>query len=290
MDTVISQAEESNRNWGRIISTIVHIILIALMFYHWEGLKYQDPPEGLGGTEISFGQPEVGLNAPPAGGAEQEEEEEEVEPPVEEEVQPEEVVEEVVEVPKVEPKPKEKEREAQKELDRKKKIEREKELEKQKEIERKKEEARREQERRDKAKEDKKKLFGKPGTGSGGGNDNGTGAGAGNGGKPGNQGGDGNGFSLDGLGGASISGDLGGRGVLKKGTFNPPSQTSGVVNIRVCANDRGEVVSAKYTQGGSTIPYSNPNAKAAVKAAWKWKFDKGSGRDCGVLTYNIKLK
>ena len=32
MDSLLSPAEEKNRNIGRIISTVVHIILIALLF------------------------------------------------------------------------------------------------------------------------------------------------------------------------------------------------------------------------------------------------------------------
>jgi len=102
------RTESKNKNWGRIVSTIVHIILIALLFYNWDALKYQDPPPGLAGTEISFGEPELGMNSEeaPLGETMEEEEEEPVEEePVEEEVEP--VEEEVIEEPKVEPEPKE---------------------------------------------------------------------------------------------------------------------------------------------------------------------------------------
>ncbi len=154
-----------------------------------------------------------------------------------------------------------------------------------------------EQERRDKVKNNAGSAFGKPGS---------SGQGAGGGGKPGNGGinggtgddpfgksngtGGGTGGG-DGTGtGASIGGGLGGRSVERRGTINDSSQKSGKVVIEVCVNASGNVVSADYTQRGSTTSDSELK-NAAIRAAKGYKFAPSSAdQQCGTITFNFKLK
>ena len=156
---------------------------------------------------------------------------------------------------------------------------------------------RREQEERDKKKGQFGGSFGKPGS---------TGTGQGNTGKPGNQGipggtgdnpfgkstgtGGGTGGG-DGTGtGASIGGGLGGRKVVQRGRISDNSQKQGKVVIEVCVDGNGSVVSADYTQRGSTTSDSELRSKA-LSAARGYKFAaSGSAKECGTITFNFQLK
>lgn len=156
---------------------------------------------------------------------------------------------------------------------------------------------RREQEERDKKKGQFGGSFGKPGS---------TGTGQGNTGKPGNQGipggtgdnpfgksagdGGGSGGGSGGGTGASIGGGLGGRKVVRRGSINDNSQKSGKVVIEVCVDGDGNVISADYTQRGSTTNDSELRSKA-IAAARGYKFAaSGSGQECGTITFNFQLK
>lgn len=154
-----------------------------------------------------------------------------------------------------------------------------------------------EQAKRDKVKNNAGSAFGKPGS---------NGQGAGGGGKPGNGGinggtgdnpfgksngtGGGTGGG-DGTGtGASIGGGLGGRAVEKRGRINDTSQKSGKVVIEVCVDRSGNVVSADYTQRGSTTSDSELKSKA-IQAAKGYKFAASSAdQQCGTITFNFQLK
>jgi TonB family protein len=149
---------------------------------------------------------------------------------------------------------------------------------------------------------DKKKgqfggSFGKPGA---------TGTGQGNTGKPGNQGvpggtgdnpfgktpgtGGGQGGG-DGTGtGSSVGGGLGGRKVTQRGRVNDTSQKSGKVVVEVCVDTEGNVVSADYTQRGSTTSDSELRSKA-ISAAKQFRFAPSqSSKECGTITFNFQLK
>ena len=156
--------------------------------------------------------------------------------------------------------------------------------------------------RQEQAEKDKKKgqfggSFGKPGS---------TGTGQGNTGKPGNQGipggtgdnpfgkstgtGGGTGGG-DGTGtGASVGGGLGGRKVVNRGSINDNSQKQGKVVIEVCVDGTGKVISADYTQRGSTTGDSELRNKA-LAAARGYRFAaSGSAKECGTITFNFQLK
>ncbi|MEM6965549.1 MAG: cell envelope integrity protein TolA [Bacteroidota bacterium] len=316
MDSLLSPSEERNRKIGRVISTIVHIILIALLFFNF--FTYPDPPPGQEGVLVSFGEPELGMNDDPAdAGGEVVEQPEPVEEKVEE--TPEEVVEEVpvVEEPKVEPKKEQpkpdnnkiKEDAASKERALRKKREEEKkqreaaEAKKKAEAEARKKRA--EAEAKRKAEEARKKAeaeakrkaeaeakrradAAKKASGLFGNNNNGSGSGSG--GNEGNQGqvdGDPSGSALEGLGVGSVGGNLRGRG----GTgpkFNPKAQVSGRVTVKVCVDDSGKVTSTRRTISNTTITNESV-IRQAEAAAKKWTFKPGE-EACGTVTYVIKLK
>ncbi len=323
MDQLLSPAEEKFKNVGKIVSTVIHIIIVVLLFLNI--FTYPDPPPGQEGVLVSLGQPEVGMNDAPADAAAEPETAEEVadEPieetvtePVEEEV--EEEPEPVVEEPKVEPKKEDtkaaddkkikedkasKERALQREKEKKKREEAAKEAKKKADAEAraKKEAARKaklaEEARKKAAREKaareaaeakrradaKKKAEGMFNTG-------GSGSGTGSGGSTGNQGqtdGDPSGTALDGLGVGSVGGNLRGRGG-KGPSFDPAAQVSGKVTIKVCVDGSGRVKSAKRTLSNTTITNSTV-LRQAEKAALKWRFKAGD-EACGTVTYVIKFK
>ncbi|MEO6760635.1 MAG: energy transducer TonB [Saprospiraceae bacterium] len=136
---------------------------------------------------------------------------------------------------------------------------------------------------------------------------NGNGSGQGNTGKPGNQGiptgtgtnpngtsnGDGGGTGGgSGTGtGVSVGGGLGGRAIANRGPVNDNSQKSGTVVIKICVDGSGNVISADYTQAGSTTTDAELRNKALASARqYRFKPGGSGGTDCGTLTYNFRLK
>lgn len=62
----------------------------------------------------------------------------------------------------------------------------------------------------------------------------------------------------------------------------------GKVAIAVCVNTQGEVTTAKFKAvGSSTIDADLINI--AVQNAKSFRFDKGSGEDCGIITYRFNM-
>ncbi len=119
----------------------------------------------------------------------------------------------------------------------------------------------------------------------------GKGKGKGDTGKPGNQGdpnGDPNADNLSGIaGGGSIGGALGNRGVASRpGNFKHNCPETGKVVVRVCADEAGTVISAEFTQSGSTVS-ATCNKTQAINHAKKYKFKKGDRTECGTITYNF---
>ncbi len=101
--------------------------------------------------------------------------------------------------------------------------------------------------------------------------------------------------STDALSGISkgkgnIGGGLADRGVRYEPDIDENSQKSGKVVIRVCVNNQGEVIEAKYTQLGSTTTDTDL-VNAAIAGAKRYKFSKSPiERQCGTITIEFKLK
>lgn len=124
---------------------------------------------------------------------------------------------------------------------------------------------------------------------------NGGGSGRGDNGKTGNQGdpnGDPNSDNLKGIstGSGKIGGGLGGRDVVSSSPITENSQKTGIVVINVCVDHTGKVISAKYTQKGSTTTDAGLR-QTAEENARNFKFSASSvDEQCGTITYSFKVK
>lgn len=88
--------------------------------------------------------------------------------------------------------------------------------------------------------------------------------------------------------GVSVGGGLGGRAVVQRGRINDSSQKSGKVVIEVCVNSSGSVISAEYTQRGSTTADSELRTQA-IQAARSYRYAASSiDRECGTITFNFQ--
>lgn len=123
----------------------------------------------------------------------------------------------------------------------------------------------------------------------------GDGKGKGNTGKPGNQGdpgGDPDSDVLEGIstGSGKVGGGLGSRGIVNSPKVTDNSQKTGRVVIKVCVGSTGSVVSAEFTQRGSTTTDSRLR-QIAVANAKKYKFSRGGPeKQCGTITYDFKVR
>ena len=121
------------------------------------------------------------------------------------------------------------------------------------------------------------------------------GKGKGNTGTPGNQGdplGDPNAKALEGIstGTGNVGGGLAGRGVRYVPKIEDKSQESGTVVVRVCVDKHGDVISADYTQKGSTTTDAHL-IDIAKKSARKYKFTPGtSEKQCGTISVKFILQ
>ena len=122
-----------------------------------------------------------------------------------------------------------------------------------------------------------------------------SGTGKGNTGTPGNQGvqdGDPDAAALEGIstGSGMVGGGLSNRGVLYEPNIDDASQKAGRVVVSVCVDGNGDVVSATYTQRGSTTTDSELRA-LAEKSARKFKFNRAEiDKQCGTITIDFKLQ
>jgi len=305
-----TKSNEKDRRRGWYTSLTVHAILLVLAILPF--MTYQNPPPGQQGVLVSFGAPDMGSgdDRPDT----QQEEEVEPEPPSEEEEVVEEEVEAEPEVAEAEPEEVVAEPEAAKEVvtsdepdavaikkkkeeEAKKKADAAEAKKKAEEAEKKAEEAKKkalaEAEAKKKAEEEAKqkaeyeaakKQFGDS-----------FGSGKGKTDKPGNQGdpnGDPDAKKLEGIstGSGMVGGGLGDRGVTYEPKIKDSSQKTGTVVVRVCVNRNGEVVSADYTQKGSTTTDSELR-KIAIESANKFKFSKSSvDKQCGTITIDFKVR
>ncbi|MEZ4907470.1 MAG: cell envelope integrity protein TolA [Saprospiraceae bacterium] len=80
------------------------------------------------------------------------------------------------------------------------------------------------------------------------------------------------------------------RGILYEPKFEDNSQKSGIVVIRLCVNNNGEVISAKYTQRGSTTTDSHL-IQIAENNAKKYKFAPSELKEqCGNVSISFIVK
>ena len=277
MDVFFELEEKRNRTKSRWWSILIHIGLVLLALLPL--LTYPVPPPGQKGILVNLGNPDTGQGEKPA-----------PETPTEIPESSQEPVEEVENIP-VKPvetapppeKPQEKlTSDSDIILERKKREEERKKEEEEAAKKAEEENAAREKARLDaeaaKTKSDIGGLFG----------------GQGNTGKPGQQGdpeGDPNEERLQGIstGAGVVGGSLGNRGVVTIPKIKDKSQKEGKVVINVCVDKAGKVISADFTQRGSTS--TDPTlVKLATENARLWKFMPGdTDRQCGTITYQFKL-
>lgn len=123
----------------------------------------------------------------------------------------------------------------------------------------------------------------------------GNGTGRGNTGKPGNQGdpnGDPNSDILTGIstGSGKVGGGLGGRGMVYGPKIQENSQRTGRVVVNVCVDKSGNVISAKYTQKGSTTADASLR-QISEESSKRFKFSPSDiTEQCGTITYDFKVK
>lgn len=80
------------------------------------------------------------------------------------------------------------------------------------------------------------------------------------------------------------------RSVVSAPAINENSQKTGKVAVDICINQDGKVLSANYTQKGSTTTDANL-VKVAEKAAKKYTFTPSiTTKQCGVIVIEFKLK
>ena len=83
---------------------------------------------------------------------------------------------------------------------------------------------------------------------------------------------------------------LGSRGLLFAPVISDSSQQTGRVVVNICVNAQGKVISADFTQKGSTTTDSHL-ISLAVSNAKKYKFSESStAEQCGDITIDFKLK
>ncbi|MFK8005031.1 MAG: cell envelope integrity protein TolA [Saprospiraceae bacterium] len=267
----ISTEELKNKKVGKITTTVIHLILVALLFLNF--FTYPDPPPGQDGIEI-LTSPLAIVSSPEndkSGQDEINEEKEEIVPKkIKEEERPKKQTPKTIDE-------KVKVNDNSEEIALAKKIKEQKDAQEKAqalEEERVQEEKDREAKAND-AKNKNKQLFDNSKNGKPGGIDS-------DGENP-DQG------ILENLGsGMSLGGGLGNRGVVKAPTFDPVEQVKGKVTIDVCVDETGKVYKAKSTIKNTSIT-SQAVIKQAETYAKKWKFQKGK-KACGTITYILKLK
>ena len=80
------------------------------------------------------------------------------------------------------------------------------------------------------------------------------------------------------------------RGILYEPNFEDSSQKSGIVVVKVCINEQGNVISSRYTQRGSTTTDSEL-IEIAVRNAKKYRFSPSDIKEqCGTITIEFIVK
>lgn len=87
-----------------------------------------------------------------------------------------------------------------------------------------------------------------------------------------------------------IGGGLSGRDVVSRPNITDNSQATGKVVVKVCVNNEGKVISAKFTQKGTTATDLGL-IKTAEQGVKKYVFSPGElDKQCGTITVNFKLQ
>lgn len=275
------QGESENKKIGMLTSIILHLLLLLLLFPNF--FKAGEELAGRQGVYIQFGSVDIGgediLEESQMGQEEISEKEsteikEEEVISVEEEASPPDIQSE--EVARDDESPvvvnDEKTEEEKKKSDAERKAE---------------EEARQkaeEEARRQKELEERKKKFGDIFSKGNSGGDNS--------GSTGDPEGNPDSGALDEIakGSGRIGGGLTNRGVLYEPTLSDKSQKSGTVVIEICVNTAGEVISARFTQRGSTTT-DKTLVDIATAGAKKYKFTSAEiEKQCGTVTVNFIVK
>jgi len=284
-----NEVEEQNKKRGLYFSIGVHVVLFLIALLPL--MTYPDPPPEKEGILVNFGAPDQGSgqDAPQTQKSEGitpeppvNEEEPEKQPEVQEEVQKETEASRLKPEEKVlteddsDVKIKEQAEKAKQQSEAKKKAEAEAMRKKQEEAERK---------QKQKEYEASKSGFSEAFKGEGKGSTD----------KPGSEGdekGDPNAEKLKGIstGKGKIGGGLSDRGVAFEPAIRDQTQKAGRVVVKVCVNAEGNVVSADYTQRGSTTTDSDLR-RIAENSARKFRFTEGTlERQCGTITIDFRLK
>jgi len=291
-ELAVNQRYEENQRKARLgsLTTLAIVLILGLLPL----LTYPDPPPGQEGILVNLGVPDEGQgteNAPPSRAQEPVSQPEETTPPpqpdpvpqeqeVEETpVQEEEVI--TTEDPEAIALRKKQEEEARKRREQ----QQQEEARRQAEEERKRREAEARAQKEAEANQLKEQLGGLFGSGEGKGN-------TGTAGNQGDPGGDPDASKLEGIstGAGQVGGGLGGRGIVRSPAVSDNSQKVGRVVLRVCVNAAGNVISADYTQGGSTTTDSQL-IDIAKRNARSWRFSEGNvDRQCGTITYDFKVR
>nr|MBS0038018.1 energy transducer TonB [Saprospiraceae bacterium] len=282
------EKEKEDKKKGMWFSIGYAILLLLILFLPI--LSYTYPPPGQEGILVSFGMPEVGEGddlpdtqqeeivepTPPAEAEPDESEVAETTPPApDDNILTSDTEEEILirEQQEQQRQKEDAERIRQERLARERREAEEAEKKKAEEAQRKQEEY-----------EETKKQFGDL-----------LGGGRGQTGQSGNQGdldGDPDATRLEGIstGSGMVGGGLGNRGVLFEPSIRDNSQKTGKVVVRVCVDSNGEVVSAEYTQRGSTTTDGYLRSKA-IESAQRFKFSQSDvDRQCGTITIDFRLQ
>ncbi len=292
-ETTVTQEDEQNKKRGMIISVAIHVVMVMLALLPL--LTFPDPPPGQEGILVNLGLPDQGQGIENAGPATPEAEEEPEQPreeaatppPTKSEPEPQTPEKEVIttEDPNEVAIRKEKERQKQAEEARKER-ERQEQLEKERQRQAELDRQRQEQARKEKEAADfKENIGGLFGEGEGKGN-------TGTSGNQGDPGGDPDASKLEGIstGSGLVGGGLGNRGVARSHKPQDTSQDQGSVVVKVCVDRAGKVISAEFTQRGSTATSSRLK-QLAVNSAQQWRFQPGDvDKQCGTITYRFVAK
>lgn len=90
--------------------------------------------------------------------------------------------------------------------------------------------------------------------------------------------------------GGDIGGGLAGRGVRARSLPSNDSGQFGTVVVKICVNQNGDVIEARYSQGGSTTS-AGALKSLAEDAAKKYKFQENSNapdKQCGEITFKFR--
>ncbi len=294
-ELAVNQRYEENQRRARLggLTVLAIVLILGLLPL----LTYPDPPPGQEGILVNLGVPDQGEgfeNAPPSSAQEPVSQPEETTPPPQPDPQPQEQP--IVETPAPEREVITTEdpeaialRKKQQEEARKKR-----EQERQEEARRQAEEAERERQRQEaeaqarreaEANNLKDQLGGLFGSGDGKGN-------TGTAGNQGDPGGDPDASRVEGIttGSGQVGDGLGGRGILRSPAVSDNSQKTGRIVLRVCVDASGKVISADFTQRGSTSTDSQL-ISIAKRNAQAWRFSEGTAdRQCGTITYDFKVR